>query len=162
MQFLCCSPSQFLVVTGHALQLESLHTGLSCWVSTRLLSHLLRWQIFPLNYPNKLFLVRLNPLEHMRSLRIDNTADLSAPALFLLLQRATNLEEVIGTETWQELDLRTCADLTDLFDRHHLPHRCLITLVCFLPDPSFHSGLSPSLLPHLWAKDSSSFTYILY
>ena len=59
----------------------------------------------------------------MRTLRIDNTADLSAPALFLLLQRATNLEEVIGTETWQELDLRTCADLTDLFDRHHLPHR---------------------------------------
>ena len=72
---------------------------------------------------NHLNLVRLNPLEHMRSLRIDNTADLSAPALFLLLQRATNLEEVIGTETWQELDLRTCADLTDLFDRHHLPHR---------------------------------------
>ena len=70
-----------------------------------------------------IFPVRLNPLEHMRSLRIDNTADLSAPALFLLLQRATNLEEVIGTETWQELDLRTCADLTDLFDRHHLPHR---------------------------------------
>ena len=108
------------MVTGHALQLESLHTGLSCWVSTRLLSHLLRWEILTSNHLN---LVRLNPLEHMRSLRIDNTADLSAPALFLLLQRATNLEEVIGTETWQELDLRTCADLTDLFDRHHLPHR---------------------------------------
>ena len=65
------SPSQFLVVTGHALLLETLHTGgrvssaammhsneppcmsvlqcnslappgLSCWLSTRLLSHLLR------------------------------------------------------------------------------------------------------------------------
>ena len=95
----------------------------------------------------------------MRSLRIDNTADLSAPALFLLLQRATNLEEVIGTETWQELDLRTCADLTDLFDRHHLPHRC---------DNPFTSsilsrpGLSPSLLPLLLAKDTSSINSILY
>ena len=82
---------------------------------------------------------RLNPLEHMRSLRIDNTADLSAPALFLLLQRATNLEEVIGTETWQDLDLRTCADLTDLFDRHHLPHRSLPDFSLFFQTDDFSS-----------------------
>ena len=37
--FLCF---QFLVLTGHAYSLESLHTGISCWVSTRLLSHLLQ------------------------------------------------------------------------------------------------------------------------
>lgn len=85
------SPSQFLVITGHAYKLQSLHTGMSCWVSTRLLSHLLK----------------LNSLEYLKFLRIDHTVDLSGPALFLLLRKATSLETIIGTETWQELDIRS-------------------------------------------------------
>jgi len=101
------SPSQFLVITGHAYNLETLHTGISCWVSTRLLSHLFK----------------LNSMEKLLTLRFDHTADLSAPALFLILRKATNLRTIVGTETWQEMDIRTCNDLTDLFDRQHLPHK---------------------------------------
>ena len=45
------------------------------------------------------------------------------PFPFFLLFLFLFLPQVVGTETWQDLDLRTCADLTSLFDRHHLPHR---------------------------------------
>jgi len=100
------SPSQFLMLSGHAVQLERLQTGLSCWVSTRLLSHL----------------VRLNKLEKLTYLRIDYTSDLCAAALFLLLRTAKLLTTIVGAETWQDLDQRSCVELNCLFSDYQLPH----------------------------------------
>ncbi|XP_023326731.1 uncharacterized protein LOC111700143 [Eurytemora carolleeae] len=103
------SPSQFLLLTGHAGRLRNLQTGLSCWVSTRLLSHL----------------VRLNPLSQLEFLRIDYTSDLCAAALFLVLRTATSLKNIVGTETWQDLDTRICGELNQMFQAHQLPHTLL-------------------------------------
>ena len=38
--------------------------------------------------------------------RMDYTKDLSANVLFLLLKKASNLEKIVGTETWPGLNKR--------------------------------------------------------
>ena len=48
---------QFLVLTGHALNLTFLQTGVTCWITTRLLSHL----------------VKLNSLSQLKYLRYSIT-----------------------------------------------------------------------------------------
>jgi len=101
------SHSQFLVMTGHASQLSHLQTGVNCWVTTRLLSHLLK----------------LNSLEQLKYLRIDCTKNLCPTVLFLLLKNAKSLQYLIGVETWQKMDPSICDKMNLIFEKKNLPHR---------------------------------------
>ena len=87
------SPSQLLVLAGHASRLASLRTGPNCWLSARLLSRL----------------IALNPLAELKRLQVDRPADLALPALFALLTTATRLETVVGVEHWDGLDTQSVA-----------------------------------------------------
>ena len=68
--------------------MTSLQTGINCWVTTRLLSHL----------------VKLNSLSRLSFLRIDNTKDLSINVLFLILMKARHLKKIVGVESWKNMD----------------------------------------------------------
>jgi len=98
--------SQFLVLTGHALNLTFLQTGVTCWITTRLLSHL----------------VKLNSLRQLEYLRMDYTKDLSANVLFLILKKASNLQIIVGAETWPGLNKSICEEMNSLFEVRNLCH----------------------------------------
>merc|ERR1719232_1792002 len=108
------SHSQFLVMTGHASQLSHLQTGVNCWVTTRLLSALLK----------------LNSLEQLKFLRIDCTKNLCPTVLLLLLKNAKSLESLIGVETWQKMDPSICEKMNVIFEKKNLPHRLISYADC--------------------------------
>ena len=96
-------------MTGHASQLASLVTGVNCWITTRLLSHLLklnglanlkylRWKK---NNSRSITNVWQSPLASMHY-----TKDLSATVLFLVLKKASRLERIVGAESWHDMDPR--------------------------------------------------------